>query len=220
MIGDIFADSRNQIWLGAKSSLVLFDGDRWRQYRGQPWYHVRAFSEDDRGRIWLAGFEGYGFLDGSTWTFIPNEASEIRPESMMFDNLGNLWMGSWNHRNVVKFPRMILPTHVEASRSAGEPPSSELLQNCPNPFNASTLIRFSVAAHPEKPAGRVGVVLEVRSGTGALVRQLVADAMAPGTYSVAWDGRNGDGESVASGVYVYRLRAGERSVSRKALLLR
>jgi len=95
-----------------------------------------------------------------------------------------------------------------------------LAQNFPNPFNGSTLINYSVGISDEVVDGQVDMVLAMYSITGARVRRLVVRPAAPGLYSTAWDGRDEQGERMASGVYVYRLQVGQQVEARKLLLLR
>ena len=92
--------------------------------------------------------------------------------------------------------------------------SLALHQNTPNPFNPSTSISYDVAA----PGGVVTIA--VYDVAGRLVRTLVAGAERPGKKGVTWDGRDDRGESVASGVYFYRLTAGERTPTKKMVLLK
>ena len=83
----------------------------------------------------------------------------------------------------------------------------------PNPFNAEVAIPFQVAR-----AGRVR--LEIFNLVGQRVRLLVDEERPVGFYRMIWDGRDGAGRAVASGVYFYRLQAGERTASRRMLLLK
>ncbi len=93
------------------------------------------------------------------------------------------------------------------------PVALRLEQNVPNPFNPSTVIRF------ELPAARAAT-LSVYDVTGRRVATLVAGFLAAGGHEVSWDGRNEAGRTVASGVYVYRLDAGDVQVSRRMLLVK
>ena len=52
------------------------------------------------------------------------------------------------------------------------------------------------------------------------MRELVAGEMAAGEHSVEWDGRDGSGARVASGIYLYRLQAGDFAETRKLILAR
>jgi len=86
-----------------------------------------------------------------------------------------------------------------------------LFENYPNPFNPSTTIRYDLA-------GAVDVSLVVYDVLGQKVRQMVDMRQPGGTYSVVWDGRNGQGQQVANGVYFYELKAGAFHSTRKMML--
>jgi flagellar hook assembly protein FlgD len=92
-----------------------------------------------------------------------------------------------------------------------------LYQNHPNPFNPSTSIPFTVPGGME---ARRGVQLAVYDASGALVKTLVAGALAGGRHEARWDGRNERGESVSSGVYFVQVRSGGFKEARKMILLR
>ena len=93
------------------------------------------------------------------------------------------------------------------------PADFALEQNWPNPFNAGTAISFALPAHD-------AVDLAVYNISGQRVVTLVLGERPAGRYRVAWDGRDGFGAELASGAYLYRLRAGDRVHTRKLLLLR
>jgi hypothetical protein len=88
-----------------------------------------------------------------------------------------------------------------------------LAQNCPNPFNPLTTIRFEI-----KSKGRVS--LKIYNVAGQLVKTLVDEVLDAGPHSKEWKGLNDAGSKVASGVYFYRLEAGEYESVRKMVLLR
>lgn len=88
-----------------------------------------------------------------------------------------------------------------------------LFQNDPNPFSSDTRIEFVVP-------GTVDVKLEVFDASGKRVRILSDGVRQPGKHQVFWDGRDANGERVASGLYFYRVKAGKTAMSRKCLLLR
>ena len=73
-----------------------------------------------------------------------------------------------------------------------------LAENYPNPFNATTAIRYALPA-----AGPVH--LAVYALNGQQVRTLVQGVETSGWHVVRWDGRDDVGRAVASGVYLYRL---------------
>ncbi len=95
-----------------------------------------------------------------------------------------------------------------------------LKQNYPNPFNGTTLIDYQIGINDPIVAGLTQVTVEVRTITGGLVRRLVDELAAPGFYSTQWDGRNQQGERVASGIYYYQLTIGPIVQLNKLLFLK
>lgn len=93
------------------------------------------------------------------------------------------------------------------------PTEFALKQNRPNPFNPSTEISFCLP----KPAE---VTLAIYNILGESVATLAEGLRTAGTHAETWDGRDKIGRVVASGVYFYRLDAGEFSATRKMLLLK
>jgi flagellar hook assembly protein FlgD len=91
-----------------------------------------------------------------------------------------------------------------------------LQPNYPNPFNPETWIPYQLATPAE-------VTLTIYDMNGEVVRRLDVGHQAAGLYqsrsrAVYWDGRNQRGESVASGLYFYTLRANDFTATRKMLI--
>jgi len=98
------------------------------------------------------------------------------------------------------------------------PEETVLLPNFPNPFNPETWIPFKLAHESD-------VRIEIYDLSGRLVKRLNLGRLKAGYYTsrgtaARWDGRNERGERVASGVYIYQLRADGRSFSRKMVILK
>ena len=96
------------------------------------------------------------------------------------------------------------------------PQETALHANYPNPFNPETWIPYQLAIPAE-------VALTIYGMNGGVVRRLEVGHQAAGTYqsrnrALYWDGRNRDGEWVASGLYFYTLRAGEFTATRRMLI--
>jgi hypothetical protein len=91
--------------------------------------------------------------------------------------------------------------------------SYALEQNYPNPFNPVTTITFTLPRQEK-------VELEVYNLLGKKVRVLLQEQMIAGSHLVQWDGRNDAGESLGSGIYFYRLKAGDFVQTRRMLLLK
>jgi hypothetical protein len=93
----------------------------------------------------------------------------------------------------------------------------DLKQNYPNPFNPSTTIRYAV---PISVGDEVPVIIEIFNIAGQRIRTLVNEAQPPGEFSVTWDGRDDDGVQSGSGVFIYRIRAGNFVASHKMVFLK
>ena len=108
-------------------------------------------------------------------------------------------------------PATVNTTVASADEGSILPSEYALFQNYPNPFNPSTQITFDV------PNSEV-VMLRVYNLLGQDVQTLINKSMAPGRYTVEWNGNDMLNNDVASGVYFYELR-GESFISRKKMLL-
>ena len=94
-----------------------------------------------------------------------------------------------------------------------QPKEFSLSPNFPNPFNPTTRINFTVPA-----SGKVSIA--IYNLLGQKVNQLVNGAFQSGSYSVVWNGRDGNGQQLATGIYLYRMEAVEFSQTRKLVLLK
>ena len=97
--------------------------------------------------------------------------------------------------------------------TAIEPKEYSLHQNFPNPFNPVTTIKFDLP-------GSGDVVLKIYNILGQEVKTLVNKRMDSGFHSIIWNGTNDTGIKVASGMYLYRLRAGDYVKTRKMIFLK
>ena len=102
---------------------------------------------------------------------------------------------------------------IEVQPAPVTPDRFALSQNYPNPFNPITFIDFSL---PQS----VQVRVEVFNMLGQSVRTLLDSERLAGRHTVAWDGTSDQGTPVASGVYIYRINAGDQQASKKMVLVR
>jgi len=98
-------------------------------------------------------------------------------------------------------------------RASGLPDKFELYQNFPNPFNPTTTINFDVPVKSH-------VTLDIYNVLGQRVRTLVDRVLSAGRWTEDWDGRAQDGARAASGIYFYRVEAGDFLKTRKMMLLK
>ena len=93
------------------------------------------------------------------------------------------------------------------------PQTYVLDQNYPNPFNPTTNIKYSIPKEGN-------VKIQVFDITGKLVTTLVDQNMSTGSYTVTWNGRNSSGQSVVSGIYLYRIQANDFVAVKKMVMLK
>ncbi len=164
------------------------------------------------------------------------KAVTIGPKSTVFANIyaknGTLWLtgasiatGAFLAKDVIVggATQVNLSTAFSGLRKESDdgefapgpeiPVMYALEQNYPNPFNPTTTITYRLPEQRE-------VTLTVYNILGQVVKSLVQDVQAAGSYAIRWDGTNDHGTGVSSGMYIYRLRAGNFVQSRKMMMLR
>lgn len=104
--------------------------------------------------------------------------------------------------------------HIEHEHSEDAMPTKFMLEApFPNPFNPSTTIKYHI------PKTTV-IELVVYDAAGKKIRTLYSGNANPGIHTTVWDGKNDSGRDIASGIYFYRLVAGDFVQTRKLVLLR
>jgi hypothetical protein len=93
------------------------------------------------------------------------------------------------------------------------PGEFQLAQNYPNPFNAHTDIRFTLA-------NKSHVTLDIFDLLGRRVKTLVNGSYDAGIYTANWDGTDGNGDQISSGIYFYSIRVNDNSETHKMVLLK
>jgi glucose/arabinose dehydrogenase len=167
-----------------------------------------------------AGPDGEPWVDVTRreWQLVDVPLAELR----LSEPLERIrFFGNVRGRFFIDELRMVTPgSSFSPGTAVGDEPrpeSFELAQNYPNPFNSRTLIPFRLATAGE-------VELAVYDMTGQRVASLIESRMLAGAHTASWNGMDDRGRPVASGVYVYRLRATAGAVpqvvTRKLLLIR
>jgi hypothetical protein len=151
---------------------------------------------------------------GSTWT----EKSEGLPQSNDTINClldANNYIFAGTSANSVY--RRSKSEIIGIQQISSEIPSSfSLSQNYPNPFNPATKIKFSIPnSTPPAPLPRGTVSLKVYDITGKEVAVLINETLQPGTYEVTFDG-----SGLTSGVYFYKLYAGDYMETKRMILIK
>ena len=105
------------------------------------------------------------------------------------------------------------------------------VHNYPNPFNPTTTIEFRIPKFSGSESNSFSgvnsrgdnlqkVSIEIFNIKGQKVRSLVKDNFAPGIHRAIWNGKDDIGKNVGSGVYLYRIQAGDYSATKKMLLMK
>lgn len=153
---------------------------------------------------------------------LPVEAGRFDGE-LHFDEarLGTYWLslevgqpGAMTYVGAVVNFEVLEPVTAVLEEGETGPRAFVLYPNYPNPFNRGTVLSFSL------PEARPEVELTVYDLLGQKLAVLVEGSRGSGFHSVAWDGRDDSGRPLASGSYLYRLRAGPYRAVGKLMLLR
>ena len=164
-------------------------------------YEVASHVEDGQLRIAFAGTESRGVGQGSILHIAIEPLADVELVSALTIESANL-NGGLSPVEVVDSPAALAVPQVFG-----------LSQNWPNPFNPETQIQYTLPQDAH-------VTLTVYDAVGQTVSTLVQEHQASGQYTVRWDALNQAGQSVASGIYFYRLHTGSITMTRKMSLLR
>jgi len=110
-------------------------------------------------------------------------------------------------------PKYQIKNFLEKLLGISSPTNFALQQNFPNPFNPSTTIRYELPCQTH-------IKLAIYNLLGQQVRILVEGDQDAGIYEVDWDGNDGNGNSVSSGLYFYKLESRHYSVGKRMLLIK
>jgi hypothetical protein len=120
--------------------------------------------------------------------------------------------------NIDKKVQQVEFVEVSTLTSVGEPVNGkptvfDISQNYPNPFNPTTRIDYAVSKESF-------VSVRVYNLLGQEIRTLVAEEKGVGVYTSEWDGTDNVGKEVPSGMYLYKMTAGNFSETRKMMFLK
>ncbi len=215
----------------------IFFRDRNRGYismeSGEP---AMALKTEDGGETWneltIAGnmrIQGIGFLNamqgwvggwgftsmttdsGQTWEQVKLGDFQQDDDLNRFVFFGDSLMYA-SGKKILKYSN----DNVTSVAGRGRPELPEsvlLLQNYPNPFNPTTNISYTL---PQRSQVRIIIY----NSLGQIVRSLFQGTQNAGPNTIQWDGADDTGHALASGIYIYRLDAGQLVESRSMLLLK
>ena len=130
------------------------------------------------------------------------------------DTKGDILINTtYSYDGINQIPGPVITFNPNGVQDEAKPTSFKLEQNYPNPFNPSTTIRFSLPRHEF-------VSLKIYDILGQEVKTLLSGEKNVGTYSVKWNGDDNCGNKISSGVYFYRIKAGNYINVKKMVLLK
>ncbi len=173
---------------------------------GGSWINDVVFINDSTG--WCVGDYGYiWYTDnaGSSWQRV-HSGTHADLNRIVFVDKGRVGYIFGDDNTLLKLEREI---NSIGSRDPNLPSSFRLYQNYPNPFNPITTIKFNLPKTSE-------IMLKIFNILGEEVATLVSDRLTAGSYSYEWSRPAG----MASGVYLYKLEAGDYVETRKMVLMK
>ncbi len=154
------------------------------------------------GKVYISGNKG------NSWSSISSGALNNYAFTTLASNINYLF-GCMENNSIWKYTNSS-STLTEINNINSKIKNFELCQNLPNPFNPVTKIRFEI---PDNYKGHVS--LKIFDILGKEVETLVNEKQSPGEYEVNWDA-----SQYPSGVYFYKLSAGDFSETKKMLLVK
>jgi len=153
-------------------------------------------------------FTGYKVVRGGDW-------SEPKDRLRGFRSADRSGATPESRASYIGFRIVLSATSTNVNgKTKNNPEEYELFQNYPNPFNSFTEISFKIKHN-------VNVKLEIYNIVGEKIITLIDNTrMLPGTHSIKWNGRDSDGNVVASGIYIYKLSAGKFFDTKKMIFLK
>ena len=158
--------------------------------------------------------------------FCSSEGDQVYGPSITVDrtdaiHVTYIYCDCWTDECSIEYTKRAVTTGVrEEPESDATPSAFGLFQNSPNPFNPSTTINYQLKEQSSSAGPLIPATLNIYNIRGQLVRTLVNEERLPGSYSVTWDGKDQNGKQVSSGVYFYRLQAGDSQASKGMVLLK
>jgi len=208
-----FVDS-NSGWITGSDGILLKTSDGGSTWTTQTsgtnaWLRSIYFKDINKG--WTVGNNGIILMTedgGNTWSDRRSFTNNTLNSVVFADDTTGWVVGEAG--TVLKMTMAEFFTSIEDEPLSQSPiPQKFLLsQNYPNPFNPSTTIEFSIpkAEH---------VTLKIYNLLGQEITTLVSEKLTLGEYKYTWDA-----SQLASGVYIYKLEAGNFSITRKLILLK
>lgn len=186
----------------------------------QPPQPLIDWSNPDFSVYW----NGKGLITG-TYAYAYDFTGNKKYKTLAKNLLNNVWLGGafgeefWGKassqamKNMIHAVAILSDFVTSVDENNNVPKRFILQQNYPNPFNSKTKIEYVLD-------NRQNVELMIYDVLGQEITKLINEVKESGRYSVVWDGENEFGNTLPSGVFIYKIKAGEFTQAKKMILLR
>jgi hypothetical protein len=208
---DVWIKTQNPLTVPSESALLTFDSHVYTEY-SHDFVYVEASLD---GTQWNVIWEKSGQLDHfqkEVVSLAGYAGQSIYLRFHLTDESIDIELTDpgWTIDNI-----RVITGSVTANNDPGlpGPMQAALYNNYPNPFNPETTISFSLA-------DQTPVKLSIYNTKGQLVRTLVNGSLPRGDHKAVWDGKDLNGNTAGSGLYLYRLESGSYSKTLKMALVK
>ena len=202
----------NTIWSVPLSASFIRGIDRLTDVNGDSIPDI-AIATQQPGKIMvLSGLNGSTLSEYLLGTTITERGDRAATLLSIDGNLSSEYVGGNRQGRIICFsggPN----TTVSVPRTPTTPTQFEVSQNYPNPFNPSTTFEVSLPVQSDLSVAIYDII-------GRKVKDLVYQRVPAGVHQVMWDGTSAIGSPAASGVYLYRVTAGQYSITRHMMLVK
>jgi ligand-binding sensor domain-containing protein len=207
---DIWISVSNSDWPYPLLAIAKFNGDNWTIYNSEVSVeYISCMKVDENSVIWLGSSNGLVKFDSGNWTVFTRDNSGLPNDGigdMAIDGKNNKWIIS---DGLVVFNENGVVSIGEKNEDFEKFPNNfNINQNYPNPFNPLTNIEFDLPKSSD-------VRIEVYNTAGQKIQTLLNRKMSAGSHQVEFNAQD-----LSSGVYFYRIEAGEFQDVKKMILLR
>jgi len=181
-------------------------------------YYVKLLADDNNNLVFwvskdLIQWQSGGKVNGNSpsvymgQTFVDLKLDDVNRYLL------TAWIDSRTGNDEIFYNYVKLPELVGVKNEEKVIKNFRMEQNYPNPFNPSTVIKYSIPK-------TTFVSIKVYDILGGEVKTLLSEEKSAGNYNVTWYGLNNAGIKAPSGVYIYKLNAGNKVIVKKMMLLK
>ncbi len=213
----VFVDKSGKRWYGTDQGVSSHNSPDskkgWEiitEAQGLPDNYVQAVAEDSSGGMWFGTKSGAARKSEKGWRYFTTSngllSDDIVDIAVSAD--GSVWFASPSGL------ARLLDISTAIQRKTKEPQNTSFAPKVyPNPFNSFATFAFYLPKN-----GRVAI--DIYDMRGRLIRSLFHQYLSAGKIKMSWDGKNGNGRNVSSGMYFLRIRIGRQIFIRKLSFIR